>query len=121
MQLPIHPKWEKALEKEFMATYFDDLLKFLAEEYQQHNCYPPENMVFQVFNSCPLEKIKVVILGQDPYHGPDQAHGLSFSVPAGQKHPPSLVNIFKELTNDIGKAYPISGSLAAWVEQGVFY
>lgn len=120
MQLPIHSKWEKALEKEFMASYFKDLHKFLEEEYQHHNCYPPKNMIFQAFNSCPLEQIKIVILGQDPYHGPGQAHGLSFSVPGGQKHPPSLVNIFKELTNDIGKTYPQSGSLEAWAEQGVF-
>lgn len=120
MQLPIHPNWEKALEKELKAPYFNYLLAFLEQEYKQHNCYPPENLIFQAFNSCPLDQIKVVLLGQDPYHGPRQAHGLCFSVPEKEKHPPSLINIFKEIAADTGKDYPQSGNLQSWADQGVF-
>ena len=85
-----------------------------------HRCYPPGQLIFQAFNACPFDDIKVVLLGQDPYHGPGQAHGLCFSVPEGVGHPPSLINILKEIEQDLGLAYPESGNLLRWAKQGVF-
>ncbi|MDA8924122.1 uracil-DNA glycosylase [Flavobacteriaceae bacterium] len=120
MQLTIHPNWEKALTKEFKASYFKELITFVTNDYAQCICYPPEKDIFQAFNSCALDEIKVVVLGQDPYHGKGQAHGLCFSVPDGEKHPPSLANIFKEIATDTGKEYPVYGNLQSWAEQGVF-
>ena len=120
MQLQIHPNWEKTLAKEFNASYFKKLTAFVANQYAHYSCYPTQSNIFQAFNACPLDQLKVVILGQDPYHGPGQAHGLSFSVPEGVKHPPSLVNIFKEIENDLDIPYPKSGNLMPWAKQGVF-
>ena len=119
MAVRIHPSWEKILTNEFEAAYFQKLITFVKIAYTQEVCYPAGSHIFNAFQKCPWENVKVVLLGQDPYHGPGQAHGLSFSVPSGVKHPPSLVNIFKELTTDIGKAYPESGDLTAWAQQGV--
>ena len=119
MAVRIHPSWEKILTDEFEAAYFQKLIAFVKTAYTKQVCYPPGLLIFNAFQECPLENVKVVLLGQDPYHGAGQAHGLSFSVPSGVKHPPSLVNIFKELTTDIGKAYPESGDLTAWAQQGV--
>ena len=119
MAVRIHPSWEKILTDEFEAAYFQKLIAFVKTAYTKQVCYPPGLLIFNAFQECPLENVKVVLLGQDPYHGAGQAHGLSFSVPSGVKHPPSLVNIFKELTTDIGKANPESGDLTAWAQQGV--
>ena len=120
MRVEIHPSWEKVLAPIFSMPYFDDLMIFLDQQYATNRCYPERVKLFEAFNRCPLEDLKVVIIGQDPYHGPGQAHGLSFSVPEGMKHPPSLVNIFKEIQTDCGQAYPESGNLNRWAMQGVF-
>lgn len=127
----IEESWHKALQEEFQKDYFLRLSAFVHEEYKHHICYPPATEVFNAFNLCPLDKVKVVILGQDPYHGPGQAEGLCFSVKDGIQLPPSLVNIFKEVKNDIGTVPELSavaaqkgvksynGSLRRWAEQGV--
>lgn len=127
----IEESWHKALQDEFQKDYFKRLSAFVHEEYKHHICYPPASEVFNAFNLCPLDKVKVVILGQDPYHGPGQAEGLCFSVKDGIQLPPSLVNIFKEVKNDIGTVPELSavaaqkgvksynGSLRRWAEQGV--
>lgn len=120
MKVQIHSSWEKPLETTFGAPYFQNLEDFVKAAYQKTTCYPPGKDIFQAFNACPFDSLKVVILGQDPYHGPGQAHGLSFSVPAGVKHPPSLINIFKEIESDVGIPYPKSGNLIPWAKQGVF-
>ncbi|MGB2172004.1 MAG: uracil-DNA glycosylase [Flavobacteriaceae bacterium] len=120
MQVQIHPSWEKALQKDFLSDDFLRLVNFVKGEYANHRCYPPGKDIFQAFNTCPLEAVKVVIIGQDPYHGPGQAHGLCFSVTDKVAHPPSLVNIFKEIEADLGRAYPQSGNLQRWAKQGVF-
>ncbi len=118
----LEPGWKEALQKEFGLPYFSELKRFLMAEKQKGiSVYPPGNLIFSAFNLTPFDKVKVVILGQDPYHGPGQAHGLSFSVPDGTRQPPSLQNIFKELQTDLG--IPISqtiGNLSKWAEQGVF-
>ncbi len=119
MAVRIHPSWEKLLQSEFEASYFQKLIEFVRRAYAAEPCYPPGSEIFKAFDVCPLEKIKVVLLGQDPYHGPGQAQGLCFSVPEGIPHPPSLINIFKELQTDVGKTYPKSGDLTAWATQGV--
>lgn len=119
MTLPIHSSWEKPLRTEFESSYFKQLLFFLKSEYETYPCYPTQSDVFNAFEQCPYEKVKVVLLGQDPYHGPGQAHGLAFSVPDGIKHPPSLVNIFKEISQDLVTPYPESGNLERWARQGV--
>lgn len=119
MAVRIHPSWEKILKDEFEAAYFQKLIAFVKTAYTQEVCYPTGSHIFNAFQECPWGNVKVVLLGQDPYHGAGQAHGLSFSVPSGVKHPPSLVNIFKELTTDIGKVYPESGDLTGWAQQGV--
>lgn len=120
MRVQIHPSWKVALEGNFQASYFQNLVEFVKSEYSTKICYPPGKLIFEAFNACPLDQLKVVILGQDPYHGPGQAHGLCFSVPEGIPHPPSLINIFKEIENDLDVAYPQSGNLRHWADQGVF-
>ena len=120
----INPKiegsWNKILKEEFNSQYFIELKEFLVEEKKKHNIYPPGRLIFNAFNRTPFEKVKVVLLGQDPYHGKGQAHGLCFSVPSGISQPPSLVNIFKELKNDLNVSFPTHGNLEKWADQGVF-
>ena len=120
MKVQIHSSWEKHLQAVFASSLFGQLTDFVRKEYQTHRCFPPEKYIFEAFNRCPMDKVKVVILGQDPYHGPGQAHGLAFSVPEGVAHPPSLINIFKEIEADLGIPYPKSGNLNRWADQGVF-
>lgn len=115
----IDESWYKVLREQFEAPYFADLKSFLVEEKQHYAVYPPGKLIFNAFNLTPFDKVKVVILGQDPYHGPGQAHGLSFSVPDGVQFPPSLINIFKELNNDLGIPMPHSGNLEKWAREGV--
>jgi len=117
-QLP--QEWKDLLSLEFASTYFSDLKNFLVNERQQFTIFPPGNLMFNAFNCTKPSDIKVVILGQDPYHGPGQAHGLCFSVPKGIAVPPSLVNIFKELHADLGMSIPTHGNLEKWAQQGVF-
>jgi uracil-DNA glycosylase len=118
-QPTIHKSWLEVLTREFEAPYFAELKRFLTEENAKHTVYPPESQVFAAFNHVPFNQIKVVILGQDPYHGPNQAHGLSFSVPDGVRPPPSLQNIFKELNADLKLPIPQTGNLIPWADQGV--
>lgn len=120
MNLNIHHSWKPFLQPEFEASYFKTLKAFVDKEYKFNQCFPPENLIFNAFNTCPLSHLKVVIIGQDPYHNYNQANGLCFSVNDNEKHPPSLVNIFKELETDINKKYPSSGNLESWSKQGVF-
>lgn len=120
MSILLNDSWKKLLLSEINAGYFTDLLHFLDSDKKKYNFFPPEKEIFNAFNLTPLEKIKVVIIGQDPYHGNGQAHGLCFSVNDGIKFPPSLKNIFKELQNDLNIPVPISGNLTHWAEQGVF-
>lgn len=115
----IHPSWKIILAEEFSSPYFQELKTFLVDEKKEHPVYPQGNHIFEAFNRTPFEKVKVVILGQDPYHGPGQAHGLCFSVPAGIAFPPSLQNIFRELQTDTGLPYPAKGDLSPWADQGV--
>ena len=119
MNIQIEPGWEKVLSGEFSKPYFTDLVSFVKTEYRQHTCYPNGKDIFAAFNNCPFNSLKVVIIGQDPYHGAGQANGLCFSVHDGIPHPPSLINIFKELQTDINKPYPESGDLLYWAKQGV--
>ena len=116
----IEPSWKALLQEEFEKPYFSELIQFVRTEYQQSRIYPPGKLIFNAFEHCPVEQTKVVILGQDPYHGPGQAHGLCFSVPEGIDQPPSLQNIFKEINNDLGTPIPTSGNLERWSDQGVF-
>ncbi len=130
MDVQIEASWKDALKDEFEKDYFIKLTEFVRNEYRQHTCYPPGNEIFNAFNLCPLSKVKVVILGQDPYHGEGQAEGLCFSVKTGIALPPSLINIFKEVKDDIGTKPQIikdlqgkdmyDGSLRRWAQQGVF-
>lgn len=115
----IDESWYRVLREQFEAPYFADLKSFLVEEKQHYAVYPPGKLIFNAFNLTPFDKVKVVILGQDPYHGPGQAHGLSFSVPDGVQFPPSLLNIFKELNNDLGIPMAHSGNLEKWAREGV--
>jgi uracil-DNA glycosylase len=121
MDVAIEPSWHQALINEFSSPYFLEIVRFLKMERNAGNViYPPNPLIFNAFNHTSFEKVKVVILGQDPYHNPGQAHGLSFSVPTGIKPPPSLVNIFKEIQNDIGIIIPKGiGNLTSWADQGV--
>ena len=119
MNVKIDPSWKEHLSEEFAKPYFIDLTNFVRQEYQTAICYPPGRLIFNAFNLCPFDKVKVVIIGQDPYHGPGQAHGLSFSVCDGVPFPPSLQNIFKEIQQDMGTPIPITGNLTRWAEQGV--
>ncbi|MFL5728073.1 MAG: uracil-DNA glycosylase [Cytophagaceae bacterium] len=120
MDVKIEESWKKHLQDEFEKDYFKELTEFVREEYKNHTIYPPKGKIFNAFDSCPFDKTEVVIIGQDPYHGPGQANGLCFSVNDGVKPPPSLVNIFKELKADLGKPIPDNGNLERWAKQGVF-
>lgn len=121
MEVKIEPGWKKLLKKEFEQPYFEQLALHLKTEKQQGKIiYPPGAFIFNAFNTTPINHVKVVILGQDPYHGAGQAHGLCFSVQTGVPPPPSLINIFKELNEDLGVAIPSHGNLSAWATQGVF-
>ena len=121
MEVKIQESWKQALEPEFSKPYFHNIVVHLkTERTQGKTIYPPGSLIFNAFNTTPLDKVKVVILGQDPYHGPGQAHGLCFSVQQGVPPPPSLVNIFKELKEDVGMRIPAHGNLTHWAEQGVF-
>ena len=119
MQVNLEKSWQNQLASQFEAPYFKELTHFVRQEYEQFTCFPPAKDIFNALDATPFDSTRVVILGQDPYHGDGQAHGLSFSVPDGVSHPPSLINILKELKNDIGKPYPESGSLISWAKQGV--
>lgn len=119
MDVKIEESWKKHIGKEFDKNYFIQLTDFVRNEYRQHTIYPPGKLIFNAFNLCPFDKVKVVIIGQDPYHEPGQAQGLCFSVNKGVPFPPSLVNIFKEIHNDLGKPMPQDGDLTRWTRQGV--
>ncbi len=119
MNVLIETGWKNILNQEFDKAYFIKLTKFVKEEYANHQCFPSGRDIFAAFDLCKWEEVKVVIIGQDPYHDVNQAHGLCFSVKEGTKHPPSLINIFKELESDISKSYPESGDLTQWAKQGV--
>lgn len=119
MNVQIEESWKQALAPEFEKDYFVRLTDFVRREYQTTTVYPPGKLIFNAFNLCPYNKVKVVIIGQDPYHGPGQAHGLCFSVNDGIPFPPSLQNIFKEIQNDLGTPIPATGNLTRWAEQGV--
>jgi uracil-DNA glycosylase len=115
----LEESWKLVLKDEFESQYFRDLTDFLKEEKKSYTIYPPGPQIFSAFNHTPFNRVKVVILGQDPYHGTGQAHGLCFSVPDGIQQPPSLVNIFKEIESDLKIAIPVSGNLTGWAVQGV--
>ncbi len=119
MNVKIDSSWKERLASEFEQSYFETLTSFVRTEYASATCYPPAKLIFNAFDLCPFDKVKVVIIGQDPYHEPGQAHGLSFSVCDGVPFPPSLQNIFKEIQNDLGTPIPTSGDLTRWAEQGV--
>ena len=119
MNVRISPSWNVLLSSEFEKPYFQALTAFVKKEYSEHTCYPKGKEIFAAFDKCPVEDLKVVLLGQDPYHGEGQANGLSFSVRDGIAHPPSLVNIFREIEEDLKLPYPESGNLSRWAEQGV--
>jgi len=119
MNVKIDESWKKILETEFEKDYFKSLIDFVKTEYQLHQCFPKGKDIFAAFNHCSFKDVKVVIIGQDPYHGPNQANGLCFSVHDGITHPPSLKNIFKELETDVGLNIPTSGDLSHWAKQGV--
>ena len=119
MDVKIHDSWKIHLEKEFDKPYFRNLSDFVRSEYKTQTCFPPGNQIFNAFNQCSFEDVKVIIIGQDPYHGKGQANGLCFSVNDNVSHPPSLINIFKEIEKDLGIPYPKSGNLLRWANQGV--
>jgi uracil-DNA glycosylase len=119
MDVAIHSSWKEVLEDEFEKPYFIKLTSFVKKEYQEHTCYPPGNRIFSAFDHSSFANTKIVIIGQDPYHGPNQANGLCFSVNKGTPFPPSLLNIFKELESDLGATIPQSGDLTRWADQGV--
>lgn len=119
MQVRIEESWRKHLQAEFDAPYFAQLVAFVRQEYAQGRVYPPGRYIFNAFDQCPFDCVKVVIIGQDPYHEPGQAQGLCFSVPEGVQIPPSLVNIYKEIHDDLGADIPQSGDLTRWARQGV--
>ncbi len=119
MQVKIHESWSSVLNKEFEQPYFESLVNFVKSEYTTYTCYPPGKYIFAAFDHSHFDQTKVVIIGQDPYHGPRQANGLCFSVSNGIPHPPSLINIFREIESDLGIPYPKSGNLERWADQGV--
>jgi uracil-DNA glycosylase len=119
MDVKIHSSWQQVLESEYEKPYFQELISFVKNEYATKSCFPLESEIFAAFNHCPFDKVKVVIIGQDPYHGFGQANGLCFSVNDGINFPPSLINIFKEIQSDLGLPIPISGNLERWADQGV--
>ena len=120
MSVRIEPTWGEQLAAEFGKPYFQALTQFVRQEYAAGTCYPPGSLIFNAFNTTPFPEVRVVILGQDPYHGPGQAHGLCFSVNDGIPFPPSLQNIFKEVEAETGAPVPQSGNLTRWARQGVF-
>ena len=120
MQLILEPSWASALASELQMDYWSELMAYVAKQYRNESCYPDPEAIFKAFELTPLGQVKVVILGQDPYHGPGQAHGLCFSVPEGVSQPPSLQNLFKELQEDLNCSAPSSGNLENWATQGVF-
>ena len=119
MNVQIESTWKEQLAVEFEKPYFAQLTQAVRQEYSSTTCYPPGSLIFNAFNLCPFDRVKVVIIGQDPYHEPGQAHGLSFSVQDGVIFPPSLQNIFKEIEDDLGTPVPTTGNLTRWAEQGV--
>lgn len=119
MEVKIENSWKSKLQNEFEKEYFKRITDFVKEEYRTRTIYPPGSLIFNAFNLCPFDKVKAVIIGQDPYHGPGQAHGLCFSVKDGIGFPPSLINIFKEIESDLGIPKPTSGNLERWAGQGV--
>lgn len=119
MNIIIENSWKDILQDEFEKNYFKTLVNFIHSEYSTHKVFPPANLIFNAFDKCPLDEVKVVIIGQDPYHNLGQANGLCFSVNEGVKIPPSLLNIYKEIEEDLGKSIPTSGNLEHWSQQGV--
>ena len=119
MTVRIDESWRQVLQPEFDKPYFELLTHFVRQAYRTTQCFPPAGQIFRAFDLCPFDKVRVVIIGQDPYHDVNQAHGLCFSVQDGVPAPPSLVNIYKELQRDLGKPIPSSGNLTHWAEQGV--
>ncbi len=119
MDVKIEESWKTRLSSQFSAPYFRQLAEFVRAEYAEHECFPPGQLIFNAFNTTPFEAVKVVILGQDPYHDVGQAHGLCFSVREGVAQPPSLQNIFKEIQSETGTPIPASGDLTRWARQGV--
>jgi uracil-DNA glycosylase len=119
MEVKINDSWKQFLKSEFEKDYFIKLTDFIRNEYKSTTVYPPGSLIFNAFNHCPFNNVKAVIIGQDPYHGPGQAHGLCFSVRDGITFPPSLINIFKEIESDLGIVRPVSGNLERWADQGI--
>lgn len=119
MDVRIESSWKNVLQPEFDKPYFEQLTNYVRSEYNSKRIFPPAKLIFNAFDQCPYDDVKVVIIGQDPYHGEGQAHGLCFSVNDGVEHPPSLINIFKEIERDLGKPVPQSGNLTRWAQQGV--
>lgn len=119
MDVKIESSWQSALAPEFEKDYFKNLTDFVRNEYRTKKVFPPGKLIFNAFDQCPLDEVKVVIIGQDPYHNDGQAHGLCFSVNDGIEFPPSLINIFKEIERDLGISAPASGNLMRWAKQGV--
>jgi len=119
MTVDIHESWKNHLQAEFGKPYFKSLVDFVKTEYRNHQCFPKGSEIFNAFNHCSLDDVKVVIIGQDPYHREGQANGLCFSVNNGVSHPPSLINIFKEIESDLNIPYPKTGNLLPWAQQGV--
>ena len=119
MTVRIDESWRQVLQPEFDKPYFELLTHFVRQAYRTTQCFPPAGQIFRAFDLCPFNRVRVVIIGQDPYHDVNQAHGLCFSVQDGVPTPPSLVNIYKELNRDLGKPIPTSGNLTHWAEQGV--
>ncbi|MEA4935101.1 MAG: uracil-DNA glycosylase [Paludibacter sp.] len=119
MEVKIEKSWKEILQPEFDKAYFASLVNFVRREYSSKKIFPPASLIFNAFDQCPLDEVKVVILGQDPYHGVGQAHGLCFSVNDGIEFPPSLINIFKEINRDLGAPVPRTGNLIRWAQQGV--
>jgi uracil-DNA glycosylase len=120
MDIKMQDSWKPVLNEEFEKPYFNELIAFVKSEYATKVCYPKGNQIFSAFDHCHFDEVKVVIIGQDPYHGPNQANGLCFSVNDGIPFPPSLYNIFKEIDTDLGKPIPKTGNLERWADQGVF-
>ena len=119
MNVRIEESWRQILQPEFDKPYFELLTTFVRQQYQTRQCFPPARLIFNAFDSCPFNQVRVVIIGQDPYHDVGQAHGLCFSVNEGVPIPPSLMNIYKEIQRDLGKPIPTSGNLQRWADQGV--
>ncbi|OUD36454.1 uracil-DNA glycosylase [Flavobacterium sp. FPG59] len=120
MKYDLNPSWKEILKEEITSPYFEELMRHVALEYEQHTCFPPKELIFDAFNQCSFDAVKVVIIGQDPYHGVGEANGLCFSVADGVRIPPSLRNIFREMSDDLGTVFlPTSGNLQSWAQQGV--